>query len=100
MVWLQNQLGFKKFEDWYCITRKDFLKNKGSGLLLKYGNSPSKTIQSIFPEHNWLAWKFRKVPDGFWISNDNAIIFMNWLSKELKINSLDDWYHIPFELIL
>ena len=43
-----KQLGFKQMNDWYNITSKKIIENGGSGLLNKYGNSPSKLIMSIY----------------------------------------------------
>jgi len=62
--WLGHHLGFKKMEDWYKLSGKDVEENGGDGLLSKFGNSPSKLLQNIYPEHFWIAWKFKTVPKG------------------------------------
>src|SRR3979490_2008551 len=61
------QLGYKSMEDWYNVKAKDIQNNGGGGLLTNYyRNSPSEALQSVYPEHNWMLWKFKTVPMGYW----------------------------------
>jgi len=48
----------KRMNSWYKVTRNDIIQKGGSGLLNKYGNSPSKLIQTVYPEHDWKMEKF------------------------------------------
>ena len=55
--WLGKELGFKHINDWFNITQKHIQDYGGRGLLFKYGGSPFRLFNSIFPQHNWLPLK-------------------------------------------
>jgi hypothetical protein len=48
----------------------------------------------VYPEYNWLPWKFVKSPNNFWDNMQNQRKFMDWASKELKIAEKSDWYKV------
>jgi hypothetical protein len=96
MDWLGKQLGFIALEDWYKLTTEIIEQFRGSGLLQKYNGSIQKTIESIFPEHSWIVWKFRQVPKGFWNNPIHQADYIEWLSKQLCISHLDDWYRVSY----
>ena len=62
--------------------------------MYKYNYSPSQLLKSVFPEYEWLPWKFDKCPQKFWENKGNQRLFMHWAAKELKINDMSDWYKI------
>ena len=97
-------LGFKKMEDWYKITQEDIHKHGGAQILVDYyKNSPSKALKVIYPQHNWDLWRFKKVPHGYMktlmddVNEQKRVI--NWLSDQLRVQSLDDWYRISLAQI-
>jgi hypothetical protein len=50
---LGKQLGYKKMEDWYYITRRQIIMNGGYGVLRKYDNLPSTLVTSVYQNHKW-----------------------------------------------
>ena len=93
--WLRIQLNITRIEEWYNITNKDFVKNSGQGLLLKfYEGSIYKAISTILNEYEWYPWLFPKVYHNFWLSIDNQRMYLNWLYKMLEYKCMDDWYKI------
>jgi hypothetical protein len=93
--WLGSALGFKEMEAWYHITLKEIIQHRGSFLINdKYYGSPSKLIQSVYPSHEWLIWRFDIVPKGYWNSLENQKQFMKWLEKKLHISNVKEWYRI------
>jgi hypothetical protein len=76
------------------VTIGDVRKMGGDKLLDIYEGSFGKAVSSIYPEHTWQIWQFA-VSKSFWDNVDNVKSFMDWLSKELQISSLEDWYDIP-----
>ena len=61
--YLGEKLGYEKMEDWYKISKKDICKNGGSGLLSGYyASTPSKFVMEMFPDYEWLPWKFTRMP--------------------------------------
>ena len=96
MEYLGDKLNFKSMEDWYKISIHDFRNNEGNGLLVFYGNSPSKCVMEVFPKKKWLPWLFTNQ-----INNNNDKYYVSWLKKliktwelELHITHPQNWYNI------
>jgi hypothetical protein len=98
--WLGKKLGYIVMDDWYKITPEDILQRKGSYLLRKYGGSPLKALQFVYPDHEWLLWRFVRVPTGFWDKEENQRKFFEWVGRQLGFTKLDDWYQITKEIIV
>src|SRR5689334_5154791 len=61
--WLGEHLGHKSMDDWYNVAKYNIYDNGGSGLLdYYYNSSPSKALKSVYPQHNWVAERFRNKP--------------------------------------
>jgi hypothetical protein len=61
---LFKYMKYNTIEDWYNISFKDISDYGGSNLAIIHGSSPAKLVMKVFPEYNWLIWKFGKVPIG------------------------------------
>jgi hypothetical protein len=59
-----------------------------------YGDSLYKALKTIYPEVDWIPWKFSHVPHGFWSNFENQKKFIESIGKNLQINDLDEWYRI------
>ena len=94
MEWLKLELGYTTPEDWYKISKKVLQNNYGGGILKHYNNSPIKLITSIYPNYNWVIWKFTSVPNDYWKDIKHRKEYMDWLGKELGYTTMDDWYKI------
>ena len=92
--WLGNQLGFRHFEDWYSISTTDIVTKYRGNFLHLYEGSIYKALQSVYPNYDWCGWKFPSVPIRYWDKLENKKKFLNWLSKELHVKDLNDWYRI------
>jgi hypothetical protein len=57
------------------------------------------SLRSMYPDHEWLEWKFQTVPPSFWSDTDNQARFIHWLEKKLDIDSLEKWYTVPRKTI-
>jgi hypothetical protein len=95
---LGEKFGFKDLSDWYKISRDDIDSNGGAGLLEYYCNSPMRALQDVYPKYNWLPWKFNKWKTGF-IGEKELSSFVGYLTKELKIKDMQDWYRISLNQI-
>ena len=83
-------------EDWYNVTRKDFLNNYGKTLIGNKYNSNIQLLKSIFSEYEWLPWKFATTTKGFWDDIENHKIYSKWLGKQLGYTSMEDWYKVSY----
>ena len=76
-------------EDWYKISKKDICKNGGSGLLSGYyASTPSKFVMEMFPDYEWLPWKFTRMPQDYWEDENNCKKYVKWLGKELRYTTM------------
>jgi hypothetical protein len=57
-------------------------------------------LSAIYPEHEWLPWRFRKAPQGYWDSPQNQKLFLDHVMTQLKMTSYDDWYSVPVRKVL
>jgi hypothetical protein len=94
MNWLYEKLNFNSMEDWYKITQNDLRNNYGRGLLYVFKESILNILNNVYEEYIWLPWKFYKIPGNYYDNDNNLILYMNWLYKELKFNSIEDWYNV------
>lgn len=71
--------------------------NGGGGLLTNcYRGSLSKALQTVYPEHHFLIWRFDYSPLHF-NSKVNQRAFFDWMSCQLGCKHLHDWNNIPLE---
>ena len=97
--WLGKGLGYTTMEDWYKISQKDFKNNYGGGLLTYYNGSSIDLVTSMYPEHNWIIWKFKFVTNNYWKNKENHKKYIEWLGKELGYTTMEDWYNISVKSI-
>jgi hypothetical protein len=84
---------FKYPEDFYKLSANE-ISRRGGGELLKQYSHPHELLSSVYPEHEWLPWKFEQIPLSYWDNVNNQRKFMDWAGKQLKINEMSDWYKI------
>jgi hypothetical protein len=60
----------------------------------KYSGSTSLLLSEVYPEYDWLPWKFVNTPHNIWEDMKNQRKFMDWASKELNVNNISDWYNV------
>jgi hypothetical protein len=74
-----------------------------SSLLHAYNFSISNVLSNVYPEYEWLPWRFEVIPKSYWAGVNNQIKFMRWVEQKLKIKELEDWYNVelkvPWELL-
>ncbi len=51
-------------------------------------------LSTIFPDYNWLPWKFNRAPQLFWNDVNNQKKFVKWAENELNIKEMGDWYKV------
>lgn len=70
----------------------------GGQILLYYNNSSSRALVTVYPEHDWMVWRFHRMPDGYWDTVMKEKLeqqrIVDWLNVKLSIQSLDEWYRV------
>ena len=51
-------------------------------------------MSAVYPQYDWLPWKFTKSPGKIWEDDKNKRKFLEWAGKELGIKELSDWYKV------
>ncbi len=100
MMWLGRQLGVEHPDDWYAVTKADFVSNAGGGMLHGcFGDSVSAAVIEYLPRRRWRLWRFASVPQGFWLKAENRVAYLGWLGKRLRIRSPEQWYLVTTQKI-
>ena len=56
-------------------------------------------LQAIYPEYDWLPWRFPSVPKQYWENKSNHKKLAEWLARELNIKEMDDWYKVTTKVL-
>jgi hypothetical protein len=66
--------------------------------LTKHESSPYQLLRAVYPDFEWLPWKFDKCPQNYWGDVKNQRKFLDWAAKELKIAEISDWYRVSVQV--
>ena len=72
----------------------------GTRLVATNFYSLPKLLSNVYPEYDWLPWKFHACPRFYWKDIDNQRKFITWAEKELNIKNKDDWYSVSTSVSL
>jgi hypothetical protein len=97
--WVAKELNVKDHNDWYKVTHKDIVSLGGSGLLTKHENSHFAMLPKVYPEYEWLPWRFGVCPKNYWDDTKNQKKFLDWVAKELNITDYSGWFKITRDVI-
>jgi hypothetical protein len=86
-----EELGVKKLDDWYKIPVQS-VKKKLPFISIDYNSSLFTTLKQLHPEHEWNPLSFLQAPKGYWKNELHQKTRMESISKELGIQTMDDWY--------
>jgi hypothetical protein len=77
-----------------AMTNFQQLHEKGGAELLKHYKNTQELLSTLYPELEWLPWKFPKCPHNFWDDVNNQRKFVDWAGKQLDIKEMSDWYQV------
>ena len=84
-----ESVGFNTKEDMYKLTQPIISNNYGQGLLTHHlSGSPMKLLQFLYPDYDWLFWKFVSSPNNAWDSIKNQRKYLLWLINNEPIEIL------------
>jgi hypothetical protein len=61
--------------------------------------SLSNLLSTVYPEQDWLPWKFDERTDNFWQDKKIQRKFVDWAAKQLEIKEMSDWYKVTQKVI-
>ncbi len=90
-------LGIEKgsMEKWYLVKQQKVIDLGGDGLLTKhYSNSLYKMLLNVYPEIDWVPWKFLKLPKI--VGRDPKLIkrAVNEMETQLGIKNPSEWTRV------
>ena len=95
--WVKNKKNLKSMEDFYQITQQE-LSDGADFLYTIYNGYPSLLLANVYPDYNWMPWKFTNSPTHPWFSSKIAKQFTDWASGQLGIINLSDWYKVSVKV--
>jgi hypothetical protein len=66
----------------------------GSLLRAKHSGSPYSLLSEVYPEFDWLPWKFVKSPTNSWEIKKIQNKFLEYATEKLNIKESSDWYKV------
>lgn len=77
---------------------KEFKDKVNKKLSLPDKSSPYLLLKAVYPDYEWLPWKFTKSPSKLWDDPNNQFKFIKWAENQLKVEKVSDWYNIPYKV--
>eukprot|EP00026_Physarum_polycephalum_P003249 Phypoly_transcript_03259.p1 GENE.Phypoly_transcript_03259~~Phypoly_transcript_03259.p1 ORF type:complete len:823 (+),score=78.04 Phypoly_transcript_03259:267-2471(+) len=97
--WIAREYNVKSMDDWYNIRLGD-MRKYGAKLLEKYKDSLIVALQSVYPEHIFLPWRFNHTRKFIFEDKKYQREYLDWLGKELNITKPEDWYYVnPSDIV-
>jgi hypothetical protein len=108
-----KELKIKEMSDWYnvgiqvkeklsilCLCLNKDLHNLGAtrALVDIYKSSMFNFLSAVYPEYNWLPWKFNRIVGNLWEDAKILKQFMDLAGKELGIKEMGDWYNVTHKV--
>jgi len=93
--WIASKLNIWNLDDWYNV-RLTALRNYSVSLHhCPKGNSLYSALLYVFPEHQWIPWRFLRFPQHFWKDIQlQRFLFEAFAREKLGLRTLDDWYRV------
>lgn len=54
-------------------------------------------LSQAYPDHPWRVWRFKAVPNGYWLDSKNCRKFFEDVGQELGVKQMEDWYTVLAE---
>jgi len=115
LEWFRTSILKGELDEFYHVTTNSIRRHKGtsslatltqhiskaftgSGLVAMYSNSISAAIMAVYPEHEWLPWKFQTVSRQWWAEKKNQLNFLEWLRTSVfQFSESSKWYHLSVQ---
>ena len=108
---LSSQLNIKNVTDWYSKSKEvlphlsflisqDFLNAGAESLLHNHNDSPFELLSFLYPDYNWLPWKFASPPKAMWQNLSNQRKFLEFAAHHFHIQDMSDWYNIRVKVCI
>jgi hypothetical protein len=90
--WLSEKNGYRKIDDLYKLRTEHFKTNNGLGVLKKFKGAIQKILEFVYPEKEWLPFKFNHTVSGSLQDIKTHKQYLLHLEQNLCITSPEEWY--------
>jgi len=93
--WLGKELNYTRYEDWYDVTLQQIIDKGGGGLVCTYYTGTLfEFLKNVYPEHNWIPWKFKRTSGGAWKDTETQKNALHEFEQKLNFVKPEHWYDI------
>eukprot|EP01120_Amphizonella_sp_Union-15-10_P000282 TRINITY_DN10305_c0_g1_i2.p1 TRINITY_DN10305_c0_g1~~TRINITY_DN10305_c0_g1_i2.p1 ORF type:complete len:363 (+),score=45.01 TRINITY_DN10305_c0_g1_i2:81-1169(+) len=96
--WIGSELGFRSYDDWY-ESKKSVIGSFGGERVMRIYRSIFKALIEIYPEYDWIAWKFNVSGQGIWNDFCNRRDFFDRLGFVLRFESFENWRQVQRRIV-
>ena len=64
-----------------------------------YDYSLYLALKSIYPNYEWIPWKFHQIPKNYWSNIENQRKYFDWFENKMNFNDKSNWYSITIKEI-
>mmetsp|Transcript_20022 Transcript_20022/g.22278 ORF Transcript_20022/g.22278 Transcript_20022/m.22278 type:complete len:688 (-) Transcript_20022:161-2224(-) len=90
----RENLQINNLNDWYKVSKTRLHRIGGGQILQKYDGDLCAALQAVYPDHEFVPWKFRRTTKGLFTNIDVVVEFLKWAEKDLEIDDPEEWYRI------
>jgi hypothetical protein len=65
-----------------------FASKGGDRILTLYEENLCAVLKGVYPDYEWLPWKFKSVPKHFWTTEKNRFDFFRWIESDMQLKEL------------
>ena len=89
---IEKDLNIKNKEEWYNVGFADL--NQLERVYAVYNRSLYSLLSAVYPDYEWLPWRFQRNRTYYWSDSKNWRTFMEWAGKKLNVKEMKDWYNV------
>jgi len=92
---LEKELNLKTKEEWKSVQLTQIKYPLVTEFIrIRFGGSILFALQDLYGENFLPAWKFGKVPLGYWNNRLNVVNYLKWIAQQLYISTMEAWYQV------
>lgn len=85
---------------WYGVKSSDINANGGRAILGYYNSSVADMLATVYPEKDWLPWKFARLPGSSRNQNDLTLQAIKFAEKVLSMEDPSGWKRVNIEKLI
>ena len=84
----------------FILSLKDIRNIGGNYLLTKYNDSLIQILSAVYPEYEWLPWKFTRTSATYLEDLKGQRQLIDRIAKQYNVKEMSDWYKVSEKVLL